>query len=61
MAEKEKFDYAKAMAELDGIAAKMEDPNTAIGDIGALVKRSKELVAACRDCLRTVREDIGNE
>lgn len=54
----EKFNYAEAMAELEAIAAKVEDPKTAIEDIGALVVRSKELLAACRAYLRTVREDV---
>ena len=51
----EKFNYAEAMAELESIAAKVEDPKTAMEDIGALVSRSKELLKACRDYLRTVR------
>lgn len=54
----EKFNYAEAMAELESIAAKVEDPKTAMEDIGALVSRSKELLKACRDYLRTVREDV---
>ena len=40
MSEK-KFDYTKAVTELDEIAAKVEDPATSLDDIGALVKRSK--------------------
>ena len=43
MSEK-KFDYTKAATSLD--------------DIGALVKRSKELIEACRKYLRTVRDSI---
>ena len=57
----EKFYYARAMAELEGIAAKVEDPKTSLDDIGALVKRSSELVKSCREYLRTVREDIEKE
>ena len=57
----EKFDYARAMAELEGIAAKVEDPKTSLDDMGALVKRSSELVKSCREYLRTVREDIEKE
>lgn len=57
----EKFDYAKAMAELEQIAAKVEDPKTSLDDIGALVKRSQEFAAACREYLRTVRETIEKE
>lgn len=44
----EKFDYSKAVAELDQIAAKVENPETSLDDIGTLVKRSKELIAQCR-------------
>ena len=29
----ENFDYTKAIAELEAIAAKVEDPKTALGDI----------------------------
>ncbi len=57
----EKFDYTKAMAELEEIARKVEDPKTSLDDIGGLVARSKELVTACRNYLRTVRESIENQ
>ncbi|MEE3477042.1 MAG: exodeoxyribonuclease VII small subunit [Candidatus Cryptobacteroides sp.] len=58
---KEKFDYTKAVAELDGIAAKIEDPKTSLDDIGALVSRSKVLIKECREYLRSVRESIQEE
>lgn len=58
---KEKFDYTKAVAELDGIAAKIEDPETSLDDIGALVSRSKVLIKECREYLRSVRESIQEE
>ena len=57
----EKFDYAKAMAELEGIAAKVEDLKTSLDDIGALVSRSKKLIEQCRNYLRSVRESIEEE
>lgn len=57
----EKFDYSKAMAELEEIAAKVEDPNTSLDDIGALIGRSKELIEKCRNYLRSVRESIEEE
>ena len=56
--EYEKFDYAKAIAELDEIAAKVENPETKLDDIDALVGRSKELLKQCKDYLRTVKEKI---
>ena len=57
----EKFDYSRAMAELEAIAAKVEDPKTSLDDIGALVKRSRELISSCRDYLRSVRETVEKE
>lgn len=49
------FDYAQALAELDKIAAQVEDPSTALEDIDKLIKRSDELIAQCRNYLRTIR------
>ena len=54
----DKFDYAKAISELDEIAAKVENPETKLDDIDVLVGRSKELLKQCRDYLRTVKEKI---
>lgn len=54
----EKFDYAKAIEELEAIAAKVEDPRTVIEDIDKYIKRSEELISACRDYLRGVREKV---
>ncbi|MBQ8060751.1 MAG: exodeoxyribonuclease VII small subunit [Bacteroidales bacterium] len=55
------FDYSKAMAELEEIALKVEDPKTSLDDIGALVSRSKTLIEECRNYLRSVRESIEKE
>lgn len=52
----EEFDYGKAVGELETILSKVEDPATCIDDIDALVKRSNELVEACRAYLRSVRD-----
>ena len=54
----EEFDYSKAMAELDQIAAKIEDPSTGLEEIDKYLKRSEELISACRAYLRTAREKI---
>ena len=54
----EKFDYSKAMAELEQIAAKVEDPSTGLDDIYKYIKRSEELISGCRDYLRNSREKI---
>jgi len=54
----ENFDYSKALAELDEIAAKVENPETKLSDIDALVSRSKELLKECREYLRTVKDKV---
>ncbi len=54
----QKFDYAKAIRELEEIAAQVENPETKLDDIDALVGRSKELLKQCREYLRTVKEKI---
>ena len=54
----EKFDYTKAIEELEAIAAKVEDPSTGIDDIDKCLKRSKELTQACREYLRGAREKL---
>ena len=54
----EKFDYAKAVKELEEIAAKVEDPATKLDDIDALVTRSNALLKACREYLRGVKDRI---
>ncbi|MCQ2155874.1 MAG: exodeoxyribonuclease VII small subunit [Bacteroidales bacterium] len=52
------FDYKKALEELESIAQTVEDPSTGLGDIDKYIKRSTELVEACRNYLREVREKI---
>ena len=54
----EKFEYAKAIEELESMAAKVEDPQTGIGDIDTYMKRSQELIEACRAYLRGAREKL---
>lgn len=54
----EKFDYAEALKELENIVVKVEDPSIGIDDIDRLIRRSDELVAGCREYLRTAREKL---
>ena len=56
----EKFEYTKAVEELESIAAKVEDPNTGIDDIDKYIRRSEELIEACRAYLRGVREKLND-
>ena len=55
---KEEFDYAKAVEVLEAIASKVEDPQTGIEDIDKFIKRSEELISACRAYLRGAREKL---
>ncbi len=52
------FDYNEAVAEIETIAAKVEDPNTGIEDIDKYLKRSEELIGKCRAYLRGAREKL---
>lgn len=56
--EKEKFDYAAAVAELESIASKVEDPKTPVDDMETMIRRSVELISACRAYLRGAREKV---
>ena len=58
MTMEEKFDYAKAVRELEEIAARVEDPATKLDDIDALVGRSNALLKECRAYLRSVKDKI---
>lgn len=58
MAKRKDFDYEAAVAELEKIAAEVEDPSTGIGEIDKCIKRSKELLGACRKYLRSAREKL---
>lgn len=57
----EGFDYLKAVEELEAIAAKVEDPQTGIDDIDKYIRRSQDLIDACRDYLRGAREKLMKE
>ena len=54
----EKFDYNEAIAELEKIATRVEDPATGLDEIDRCIKRSDELIGRCREYLRTVRTQI---
>lgn len=56
----EKFEYGKAVDELESIAAKVEDPQTGIDDIDRYIRRSAELIEACRAYLRGTRERLND-
>lgn len=58
MPEKQIFDYAAAIAELETIAARVEDPSTGIDDIDRSIRRAQQLVGACRRYLRSTRDNL---
>ena len=51
----EQFDYNGAVAELEKIAERVEDPATGLDEIDRSIKRSDELIGRCREYLRTAR------
>ena len=55
-----RFEYTKAIEELESIAAKVEDPDTGIDDIDRYIRRSEELIEACRAYLRGAREKLND-
>ena len=60
----EKFDYGKAVARLEEILSKVEDPSTGVDDIDKYVKEAESLGGRCRKYLRELRDkadSIGNE
>ena len=61
MSNTEQFDYKKAIEELEAIAAKVESPQTGIDDIDKYMKRSQELIAQCREYLRSARSVLLGE
>ena len=58
MSMEKKFDYDGAVAELEKIAARVEDPATGLDEIDRCIRRSDELIGRCREYLRTVRTTI---
>lgn len=54
----EKFDYPAAIAALEEILAKVEDPATSLDDIDALIAKADKISRRCREYLRSARESI---
>ena len=49
----EEFNYNEAVAELEKIATRVEDPATGLDEIDRCIRRSDELIGRCREYLRT--------
>ncbi len=54
----EKVSYNEAVAQLEEIVKKIEDPNVNLNDVEGLVKRATELVAYCKDELKGYQEQF---
>ncbi len=54
---KDKFDYAKAVEELERIEQMVQNPSTPLDRIDALLKKAAALIADCRKYLRSIREN----
>ena len=56
----EKFDYNEAVAELERIALRVEDPATGLDEIDRCLRRADELIENCRSYLRSFRKQSEN-
>ncbi|MCR4773109.1 MAG: exodeoxyribonuclease VII small subunit [Prevotella sp.] len=54
----EEIKYEKAMRELEDIAAKMENDELDIDEIGAQLKRAQQLIKLCKDKLTKTDKEI---
>lgn len=54
-------EYRAALEELETIAARVEDPQTGLGDIDRYMSKSAELVKECREYLRSVGEKLAEK
>ncbi|MCQ2958743.1 MAG: exodeoxyribonuclease VII small subunit [Bacteroidales bacterium] len=55
---KDTFSYDNAMAELETIVKKIESGECKIDELTAEVKKAAELIAACKNKLRGVEQEI---
>ena len=57
MTKKMTMTYSQAREELDTLVEALEQPNADLGQMAEKVKRAVELVAWCREYLRSVKEE----
>lgn len=58
MAEKKKMTYARAIAELEEIAARLQDENCEIDELKAYTTRSLHLLRFCKEKLFETDEEV---
>lgn len=56
--EEKEFDYAAAVARLETLVARVEDPSTGIDDIAGTVSKAEDLLKKCRAYLRQARQTL---
>lgn len=52
-----KLTYDKAMMELQQILAELQDQQVSIDELSTKVQRASELIAFCKEKLRSVKEE----
>lgn len=52
----EEFDYKTAVGQLESLERKIQDPATPLSEVEGLIAQASELIAKCRQYLRTIRE-----
>lgn len=55
---KEKLTYEEALAQLEKLVEKIEDPKTDLSHIGEDVKKAMELVKYCKTCIAGTKEEL---
>lgn len=56
--EENKLNYKEAMAEIEGIVAKLEDNQLDVDELSEKVKRVSELIAFCKSKLHETEEEV---
>ena len=52
------YTYTQAMQRLEAILAQLEEGSASVDTLSELVKEAAELVAYCREKLRTTEEEV---
>lgn len=55
---KQEMTYEQARAELDALVKALEEPQADLGRMTTQVKRAVDLIAFCRDYLRTLTQEV---
>lgn len=53
-----KFNYKKALEEIEGIVQKIENEEPDVDELSTMVKRAAELIKQCKTKLKTTGEEL---